>query len=101
MGVVFGLVQHRFRLLLGQNGFGQAFFQAGQVQIRGRVVQNMVFPSQPFKEGSHRGDTGVLAASALGVTVLFAVVEQVLLIPLQNGLGDMGRANQFDCNPIG
>lgn len=49
----------------------------------------MVFLGQPFKKGFHRHHAGVLAVGTQGITVLFTVVMQVLLITLQNRLGDV------------
>ena len=66
---------------------GQASQLFGQLQLRGRVVEDVVLAGQPFEEGLQGGQHPALAAVAQGAAVAFAVVVEMALITLQDRLG--------------
>ena len=62
-----------------------------QLQFTRRVVEDVVFFREPFEEGLERCQSAQLRAKCQRCAVGLAVVEQVPLITLDDGLGDLAR----------
>ena len=73
---------------------GQAFLGARQVDLARRVVEDAVLPRRPFEERPHRDQPRMHRAAAHRQAVAFAIMEQVALVALQDGLGDFHRVMQ-------
>ncbi len=82
-------VQDRLNLGLAQDSLGKPLIQPRQLQIRGRIAQQVVVLHQPAKQRPDRDDPAMLGAHRQRLTVPLAVMEQMPLIGLQYRLGDL------------
>ena len=87
------LLQHQLGFVLGQHG-RQPVAQPWQLQLRGRIVQDVVLPRHPLEPHPQRHQPRVLAGEAQRLPVLFAVVEQVTLIAFEHGPRDLERLGE-------
>jgi len=62
---------------------GQGAAQPGKLQLRSRVMQDVILPRHPTEPDAQRDQARVLGTEAQRLAVLFAVVEQVPLIAFQ------------------
>ena len=68
----------------GEDGLGQSAAQPGQVDLRRRVMQDVILPRHPSEPHAQGHKPRVLAAEGQRLPVLFAVEEQVPLIAFQH-----------------
>ena len=81
-------------LLGGEDVLGQGAAQPGQLQLRGRVVQDVILPRHPPEPHAQRHQASVLRTEAHRLAVLLAVVEEMPLIPFEHGPRDLDRLGQ-------
>ena len=86
--------EHALGLGRGEDVPRQPLLRARQVEVRGRVGEELVLPAQPFEEGPHGNQAPVLRAEGQRLPVLLSVMVQVPLIPFQDWLRDLGRARE-------
>jgi hypothetical protein len=87
---------HHHLLDLGhrKDVLGQHPAHARQVDLRRRIVQDVVLPRHPAKPHAQRHQARVLAAEGQRLAVLFAIEEQVALIAFEHGARDLDRFPQ-------
>ena len=78
-------------LLGGEDVLGQGAAQPWQLQLRRRVMQDVILPGHPSEPHAQRHQARVLRAEAQRLAVLFAVVEEMPLIPFEHGPRDFDR----------
>lgn len=66
--------------------------QPWQLQLRRRVMQDVILPGHPSEPHAQRNEASVLRTEAQRLPVLFAVVEEMTLIPLQHRPRDFNPA---------
>jgi len=67
---------------------------AGKLQLRSRVMQDVILPRHPTEPDAQRDQARVLGTEAQRLAVLFAVVKQVPLIAFQYWPRDLDRLGQ-------
>jgi len=88
-------------LFNGEDGLGQSAAQPGQVDLRRRVMQDVVLPGHPSEPHAQGHKPRVLAAEGQRLPVLLAVEEQVPLIAFEHGPGDLdGFAQPVFVGPL-
>src|SRR5271155_3350142 len=87
------LQHHQLDLRNREDVLGQRAPQARQVDLRCRVMQDVILPRHPFEPHAQRHQPRVLAAERQRFAVLFAVEEQVPLIAFEH------RARHLDGFP--
>ena len=85
------LQHHLLDLRHGEDVLRQRAAQAWQIDLRCRVVQDVVLPRHPAKPHAQRNQPRVLAAERQRLAVLFAVEEQVPLIAFEHRARDLVR----------
>ena len=90
-GVGFGFVQYGLHLGLAQDATRQAFGRLGKFELAGGVGQDVARAGEPFEPEFDRGQILQLHANGQRRSVGFAVVEQMALVALDHGLGDLAR----------
>ena len=86
-----GLGHDPLDLLNGEDVPGQRAAQPGQVDLGGRVMQDVVLPRHPSEPHAQRHKPRVLRAEGQRLAVLLAVKEQVPLIAFEHGPRDFDR----------
>ena len=89
-----GLTDHLLDLTQGQHVLRQSMLQARQLQLRGRVVEQMVLPREPAEEATDGDQARMLGAEGERLSVGLAPVIERALVALQDGLGDLLRRGQ-------
>ena len=89
-----GLQHHLLDLRHGEDVLGQRAPQAWQIDLRCRVVQDVVLSRHPAKPHTQGHQPRVLAAEGQRLAVLFAVEEQVALIAFEHRARDLVRFSQ-------
>ena len=88
------LQHHLLDLRHGEDVFRQRAAQARQIDLRCRVVQDVILPRHPTEPHAQGHQPRVLAAECQRLAVLFAVEEQVTLIAFEHGPRDLVRLSQ-------
>ncbi len=83
-----------FDLTGGEDVLGQGAAEPRQLQLRGRVMQDVILPRHPTEPHTQRDQAGVQRAEAQRLAVLLAVVEQMPLIAFEHGPRDLDRLRQ-------
>ena len=81
-------------LLGGEDVLGQGAAQPGQLQLGGRVVQDVILPRHPTEPHAQGDEARVLRPEAQRLAVLLAVVEEMPLIPFEHWPRDLDRLRQ-------
>ena len=68
----------------GEDVFGQAVAQPGQLDLRRRIVQDEILPRHPTEPHAQGNKPRVLAAEGQRLAVLFAIEEEIPLIAFEH-----------------
>jgi hypothetical protein len=92
-------LEDAFDLLGGEDVLGKRLAETWQLQLGGRVMQQMIPPGHPSEPHPQRHEARVLGTEAHRLPVLLAIEEEIPLVTLEHWPGDLdgiGEAALFE-----